>query len=71
MKNTDIDGLLRRADFAAGSEHKKTLHGEIFPEAEPLKGDKELTDDELDLAAAGVEPSRRTPDGDKKTIRRY
>lgn len=66
MKETDMEQLIRRADFAAGSDHKRKLHGEIFPGGQPLAESEALSDDELDYAAAGVHPSRRMPERAKK-----
>jgi hypothetical protein len=60
MKEKDMEQLLKTADFSAGSDHKERLRKELFGAAE------ELSDDELDLAAGGVRPSRRLVRTDKK-----
>ena len=54
----DIEELIMSADFTTGSNHKKKLHEQLFETAEGNKDNivygQFLTDDELDLAAAGT-----------------
>ena len=54
----DIEELISNADFTTGCNHKKKLHRLLFETAGNKDGNvvygKFLSDDELDLAAAGT-----------------
>ena len=50
----DVEEILKKADFTQGSNHKEKLRELIFSEGSLDKIDCELSDEDLDLAAAGV-----------------
>ena len=49
----DVEEILKKADFTQGSNHKEKLRELLFSEGSLDKKDCELSDEELDLAAAG------------------
>ena len=50
----DVEEILKKADFTQGSNHKEKLRELLFSERSLDKKNCELSDEELDLDAAGV-----------------
>ena len=53
---TDVEMILKKADFSSGSDHKERLRELLFHayDGTGVGAGRVLSDEELDLAAAGV-----------------
>ena len=50
----DVEMIFTKADFAGGSDHKEQLRARLFHDNDGAGPGRLLSDEELDLAAAGV-----------------